>query len=211
AAHLPARAAGGVHRTHRPGPVGADVGGDHRRVPVVRAGGDLLLARRRRPGRGPRGVCWSGSRRAARTRRRRRCAVIGRRPSAPKEDGGELSMLKRLDVLLGDRRRTVVALALSSLVSGFAEAGTLALIAEVGAAFVGHAKKVHIHIAGVHLTFGIVTLLAIALGLALIRLAMQVPISILPSRIASEVQRACARSCSTPTRAPPGRCSRSTA
>ncbi len=112
----------------------------------------------------------------------------GRRSSAPKEDTGELSMFKRLDVLLGDRRRTVVALALSSLVSGFAEAGTLALIAEVGASFVGHQKRVHINVAGLHLTFGIVTLLAIALGLALIRLAMQIPISILPSRIASEVQ-----------------------
>jgi ATP-binding cassette subfamily B protein len=114
--------------------------------------------------------------------------VNGRRSSAPKEDTGELSMFKRLDVLLGDRRRTVVALALSSLVSGFAEAGTLALIAEVGASFVGHQKRVHINVAGLHLTFGIVTLLAIALGLALIRLAMQIPISILPSRIASEVQ-----------------------
>jgi ATP-binding cassette, subfamily B, bacterial len=114
--------------------------------------------------------------------------VNGRRSSAPKEDTGELSMFKRLDVLLGDRRRTVVALALSSLVSGFAEAGTLALIAEVGASFVGHQKRVHINVAGLHLSFGIVTLLAIALGLALIRLAVQIPISILPSRIASEVQ-----------------------
>jgi ATP-binding cassette subfamily B protein len=114
--------------------------------------------------------------------------VIGRRSSAPKEDVGELSMLKRLNVLLGDRRRTVVALAATSLISGFAEAGTLALIAEVGASFVGHQKKVHIHVAGINTSFSIVTLLAIALGLALIRLAMQIPISILPSRIASEVQ-----------------------
>jgi ATP-binding cassette, subfamily B, bacterial len=114
--------------------------------------------------------------------------VIGRRSSAPKEDVGELSMLKRLNVLLGDRRRTVVALAATSLISGFAEAGTLALIAEVGASFVGHQKKVHIHVAGLNTSFSIVTLLAIALGLALIRLVMQIPISILPSRIASEVQ-----------------------
>jgi ABC-type multidrug transport system fused ATPase/permease subunit len=114
--------------------------------------------------------------------------VIGRRSSAPKEDVGELSMLKRLNVLLGDRRRTVVALAATSLISGFAEAGTLALIAEVGASFVGHQKKVHIHLAGLNSSFSIVTLLAIALGLALIRLVMQIPISILPSRIASEVQ-----------------------
>jgi ATP-binding cassette, subfamily B, bacterial len=114
--------------------------------------------------------------------------VIGRRSSAPKEDSGELSMLKRLNVLLGDRRRTVVALAATSLISGFAEAGTLALIAEVGASFVGHQKKVHIHLAGLNTSFSIVTLLAIALGLALVRLAMQIPISILPSRIASEVQ-----------------------
>jgi hypothetical protein len=90
--------------------------------------------------------------------------VIGRRSSAPKEDVGELSMLKRLNVLLGDRRRTVVALAATSLISGFAEAGTLALIAEVGASFVGHQKRVHIHVAGLNSSFSIVTLLAIAVS-----------------------------------------------
>ncbi len=114
--------------------------------------------------------------------------MIGRRQKGPKEDSGELSMLKRLDVLVGDRRRLVVGLAASSLVSGFAEAGTLALIAEVGASFVGHQKNVHIHLLGSNMKFGISTLLAIALGLALLRLAMQIPISVLPSRIASEVQ-----------------------
>jgi ABC-type multidrug transport system fused ATPase/permease subunit len=113
--------------------------------------------------------------------------VNGRADLAPAQDA-DLSMLRRLNVLLGERRRTVVALALSSLVSGFAEAGTLALIAEVGASFVGGKTTTHIHAGGINVSVGITTLLGIALALALIRLAMQVPISILPARIASEVQ-----------------------
>jgi ATP-binding cassette subfamily B protein len=114
--------------------------------------------------------------------------VIARVKSEGELGSGDLSMLRRLNVLLGERRRTVAALAATSLVSGFAEAGVLALIAVVGASFVGHQANTHIHFAGVHLTLGIVPLLAIALGLGVIRLAMQIPLSVLPSRIASEVQ-----------------------
>jgi ATP-binding cassette subfamily B protein len=97
-------------------------------------------------------------------------------------------MASRLNLLLGDRRRTVVALALRSLVSGFAEAGTLALIAEIAAALVGNDKQAHIHAGSLHLNVGTNTLIGIALALALIRLVMQIPISILPARIASDVQ-----------------------
>jgi ABC-type multidrug transport system fused ATPase/permease subunit len=110
----------------------------------------------------------------------------GRR-SAPRETG-ELGLLKRLDLLLGKRRRLVVGLALSSLVSGFAEAGTLALIAEVGASFVGGKGQTNVHAASFHVSLSVTTLLAIAMGLALIRGLMQIPISVLPSRIASDVQ-----------------------
>lgn len=98
-------------------------------------------------------------------------------------------MTSRLSLLLGDRRGTVVALALSSLVSGFAEAGTLALIAAIASELVGD-KKSGIHAGTLHLTGGVQTLIAAALVLALVRLVMQIPISILPARIAADVQAA---------------------
>ncbi len=115
--------------------------------------------------------------------------MIALRKTRGDKEAGELSLFRRLDLLLGKRRRLVVGLSLSSLISGFAEAGTLALIAEVGASFVGGKKATNVHTAsGLHVSVSTTTLLAIALGLALIRGVMQIPISKLPSRIASEVQ-----------------------
>jgi ATP-binding cassette, subfamily B, bacterial len=98
------------------------------------------------------------------------------------------SMLGRLNVLLGERRRSVVALAFWSLVSGFSEAATIALIAEVAAALVSGKPHVHLHIAGLHTDTTVWTLIVIAFVLSVLRLLMQVPLSVLPSRIASEVQ-----------------------
>lgn len=97
-------------------------------------------------------------------------------------------MASRLSLLLGDRRRTVVALATSSLVSGFAEAGALALIAEIAAQLVKGAKPAHIHVASWHFVVGVETLIVAALALAMVRLLLQIPISILPARIAADVQ-----------------------
>jgi ATP-binding cassette subfamily B protein len=111
-----------------------------------------------------------------------------RRGKQAPERAREQSMFSRLNVLLGSRRRTVVALALSSLISGFAEAATLAIIAEAAASLFGKDKKVHLQAGSLHFGASIDTLIFIALGLALLRLVMQVPISILPARIASEVQ-----------------------
>lgn len=114
--------------------------------------------------------------------------MIGR--ESPQSAGGasRYPMASRLRLLLGDRRRTVAALAFSSLVSGFAEAGTLALIAEVAGALVGGNKQAHLHAGSFHLALGIGTLIALALAFAVIRLVMQIPITILPARIASDVQ-----------------------
>ncbi len=97
-------------------------------------------------------------------------------------------MAARLSVLLGARRRTVVWLALTSLVSGFAEAGTLALIAEIAATLVDHKDRIHIHTGVLHASPTTGTLIEVAFALALVRLVMQIPISILPARIAAEVQ-----------------------
>jgi ATP-binding cassette subfamily B protein len=97
-------------------------------------------------------------------------------------------MAARLSVLLGERRSTVVWLALTSLVSGFAEAGSLALLAEIAAGLVDDKKRTHIPIGWIHASPTIGALIAIAFGLSLLRLVMQIPISILPARIAADVQ-----------------------
>ncbi|HYM44950.1 MAG TPA: ABC transporter ATP-binding protein [Solirubrobacteraceae bacterium] len=94
----------------------------------------------------------------------------------------------RLSALFGDRRRLVVALAITSICSGFAEAGTLALVAQVAASLVSGATHVHASIGPFHVNAAVRTLIAIAFLLTLLRLAFQVPISVLPARIGADVQ-----------------------
>ena len=60
-------------------------------------------------------------------------ARLARRRSGGDRDRDPSSMRARLDVLIGDRRRLVFALAITSILSGFAEAATLALVAQVAA------------------------------------------------------------------------------
>jgi ATP-binding cassette subfamily B protein/subfamily B ATP-binding cassette protein MsbA len=94
----------------------------------------------------------------------------------------------RLSALLGDRRRLVAGLAVASICSGFAEAATLAVGAQVAATLVSGAGRVQASIGPVHIDAGVETLIAIAFGLTLVRLACQVPISVLPARIGADVQ-----------------------
>ena len=98
------------------------------------------------------------------------------------------SIWSQLRPLLGGRRRTVLALATSSVLSGLTEAGVFAALAEVAASLVSGATHVTVNIGPlqVHVTVG--ALIAAAFILAIIRLALQVPISLLPARIAADVQ-----------------------
>lgn len=114
--------------------------------------------------------------------------MIGRRSKEDRTQFSKASMASRLSVLLGERRSTVVWLALTSLVSGFAEAGTLALVAEIAAALVNGKARVHVHVAGLHLSPTVWALIEVAFVLSMVRLVMQIPISILPARIAADVQ-----------------------
>ncbi len=97
-------------------------------------------------------------------------------------------MWSRLRPLLGDRRRSVVALAAVSVLSGFTEAGVLALVAQVAASLVNGARHVSMGVGPLHVHVTVGALLAVASILAVIRLALQVPISVLPARIAADVQ-----------------------
>jgi ATP-binding cassette subfamily B protein len=90
--------------------------------------------------------------------------------------------------LLGQRRRPIVGLAISAVLSGFAEAGVLAIVAQVATTLVNRVTRVQIGIGPFHVDATVGALLAIAFGLAVIRIALQVSISLLPARIAAEVQ-----------------------
>lgn len=97
-------------------------------------------------------------------------------------------MWSQLRPLLGERRGAIVTLAFGSVFSGFTEAGILAIVAEVAAALVNRATRVHIEIGPLHVTATIGALLVTALVLAVIRIALQVLISFFPARIAADVQ-----------------------
>jgi ATP-binding cassette, subfamily B, bacterial len=94
----------------------------------------------------------------------------------------------QLRALVGDRHRSVAALAIVSVLSGLTEAGILAIVAQAASSLVEGVKRVHTHIGPFHIDATVGTLLMMALILAVVRLALQVPISYLPPRIAADVQ-----------------------
>lgn len=98
------------------------------------------------------------------------------------------TMRYRVNLLLGKRRRSVVVLAICSIFSGFTESGTLALIAQVAATLVSGRKNVHFDHGPIQLDASMKTLILIAFGLVILRILLQWPISVLPARIASDVQ-----------------------
>lgn len=98
------------------------------------------------------------------------------------------SMWSQLRPLLGDRRGSIVALGVGSVLSGFTEAGILAIVAEVAATLVNRVTRVHLAIGPLHVEATVGALLAAALALAVVRIALQVWISFLPARIAADVQ-----------------------
>jgi ATP-binding cassette subfamily B protein len=97
------------------------------------------------------------------------------------------SMRSQLDVLIGDKRRRIAVLSFTTIVAAFTEAGILAVVAQVAAALV-NGKGVNSQTGIFHFHAAIGTLLWIGFGLALTRLALQWPLSILPARIAADVQ-----------------------
>jgi ABC-type multidrug transport system fused ATPase/permease subunit len=92
----------------------------------------------------------------------------------------------RISMVLGEKRRTVFALAVCSVGSGLTEAAILVLVAQLATTAAkgnGPSKISFIHF---HATPD--TLFALALGLTLVKVALQAPLSVLPARIAADVQ-----------------------
>jgi ABC-type multidrug transport system fused ATPase/permease subunit len=99
-------------------------------------------------------------------------------------------MRRRLTLLIGDRRWVVAGVALFSFIGGFVEAATLALVAALAASLVGHSKTGATHstltVLNFHAAPGI--LILIGFGLCILRLLVQVPLSVLSARITVDVQ-----------------------
>jgi ABC-type multidrug transport system fused ATPase/permease subunit len=106
----------------------------------------------------------------------------------PEQAPRRSSLWRQLRPLLGERRRSIVVLAMSAVFSGFAEAGVLAIVAQVATTLVNRVTRVHLGIGPFHVEATVGGLLAVAFVLAVIRIALQVSISLLPARIAAEVQ-----------------------
>jgi ATP-binding cassette, subfamily B, bacterial len=98
-------------------------------------------------------------------------------------------MRTRLSLLIGDRWRLVGLLGVCSILAGFTEAATLALLAQLAASIVGGAHRAAhnpvLSLVNLHLTLG--KQILIAFGLCVARLFFQIPLSVLPARIAADV------------------------
>lgn len=110
--------------------------------------------------------------------------MIGRRGRR----GETKSLWAQMQPLLGERRLSVAGLASLSVVSGFTEAGILAVVAQVAASLVSGATEVNASIGPFQAHASVGTLLGVAAALAVLRLVLQIPISYLPARMAADVQ-----------------------
>jgi ABC-type multidrug transport system fused ATPase/permease subunit len=90
--------------------------------------------------------------------------------------------------LLGERPLPVVALVVASVVSALAEAGILAIAAQVATSLVARQSRVTFDLGAVTLHTTVTSLLLLALVLAIVRLLLQGVASYYTARIASDVQ-----------------------
>src|SRR5437762_3248 len=77
----------------------------------------------------------------------------------------------------------------AGILAGFTEAATLALLAQVATSLARGAGHVHQRIGPFAIHASLPALLEVAFGFTILRLLLQVPISYLPARIGSDVQR----------------------
>jgi ATP-binding cassette subfamily B protein len=117
----------------------------------------------------------------------RRCFRVKPRTANSVEAPGRLSAAARFGLLLGGSYWRVSVLMVASVVAGLIEAAILAAVAQAAAALVDGARRVVASIGPLHVNESITALLAVTFGLAVVRLVLQAPLSILPSRIVSNV------------------------
>jgi ATP-binding cassette subfamily B protein len=98
------------------------------------------------------------------------------------------STWSRLRFLLGGRVTPIIALMAFSVLAGLIESVILTAIAQSAAALVGGMSRIQLALGPVHTTVGLGTLLTVAFALAVVRVALMAPLSVLPARITAGVQ-----------------------
>jgi ATP-binding cassette subfamily B protein len=101
---------------------------------------------------------------------------------------GAASRWRNFRDLLGDRLSSVVILSVASILSALAEAGILAIAAQVATDLVSGKRRITTSLGLVTFHTTVTSLLLVALVIAAIRLLLQGPIAYYPARIVSEVQ-----------------------
>ena len=109
----------------------------------------------------------------------------GQRVSKPAQTPRSLS--EQLRPLLGGRRTPIAMLVVTSVLAGLSEAAILAVVAQAGAALVDAQHHVHATAGPLHVTVTVGTLLAVWSALAVCRLALQLPLSVVPARLCTNV------------------------
>src|SRR5579884_2814058 len=105
----------------------------------------------------------------------------------PWGESAKKSMRELLDALIGKRRGTVGWLIVCSTLSGLVEAAFLAIVVDVGVSVVKKGPKGGGQAAALfHLHTSTHTLVIAAAVLVVLRSLLQVPLAVLPARIASE-------------------------
>jgi ATP-binding cassette subfamily B protein len=99
-----------------------------------------------------------------------------------------LEAWRRLRPLCGDRVAPVVVLVVASVCAGLAEAGVLVLVADVAAVMVTHGHRLSGGLGPLSANASLGLALFVAVGLAAVRLLLQLVIAWLPARISAEVQ-----------------------
>ena len=115
-------------------------------------------------------------------------AVRAGTPMVRDATSANASVTAQLKSLLSDRRGTMLVLAAITVITGLAESALLILLAETAATLATRERRARLHIGPLHLHPSVGTLLLAALIVVIVRLALQVPISILPPRIAAHMQ-----------------------
>ena len=114
--------------------------------------------------------------------------ALGANASAANASSTRASTKAQITSLLADQRWFVLASWTSGILSGFTESAILATLAVAAVTIAGRAKRAHIHIGPLHAHPTVDTMLLVALGLVLLRMLLQVPLAILPTRVITRVQ-----------------------
>ncbi len=109
-------------------------------------------------------------------------------PAEGSGSNGQPSRLQRINALLGKRRSTVVWITLFAIVAGLAEAAILAGIAQLATNLVRRTSTIYLQLGPLHLHTTPGTMIEVLFGLAILRLLLQVPLSVLPALVAADVQ-----------------------